>query len=103
MKVTYEPEIDILTIRLKETPVSESDELQEGIIADYDGDGHIIGIEILDASRRVAEPHKIVFESKGHATPTTRAGGPKGGKEVNWCTNIPSSRVASTLAILPRE
>ena len=74
MKITYDPETDILTIRLKETPVSESDELNEGIVADYDGDGHIVGLEIFDASHRVTEPQNIVFESKGHgaAAPTGR-------------------------------
>jgi uncharacterized protein YuzE len=66
MKITYDPETDTLTIRLKKSRVSESDELQEGIIADFDSDGRIVGLEILDASERVTEPQNMVFESLGH-------------------------------------
>ena len=66
MKVTYDPETDTLTIRLKEVHISESDELQEGIIADYDADGNIVGLEFLDASEKVSEPQNLIFESRGH-------------------------------------
>jgi uncharacterized protein YuzE len=67
MKITYDPETDTLTIRLKNVHISESDELQEGIIADYDAKGKIIGLEILDASERVTEPQNVIFESMGHS------------------------------------
>ena len=66
MKVTYDPETDILTIRLKEVQISESDEFQSGIVADLDTDGNIIGLEIFDASDRVTDPQNLVFESMGH-------------------------------------
>jgi uncharacterized protein YuzE len=66
MKITYDPETDTLTIRLKNVHISESDELQEGIIADYDAKGKIVGLEILDASERVTEPQNLLFESMGH-------------------------------------
>ena len=66
MKVTYDPETDTLTIRLKEKQISESDELQEGVIADLDSHGNIIGLEILDASQRITEPQNMIFESMGH-------------------------------------
>jgi uncharacterized protein YuzE len=69
MKITYDPETDTLTIRLKKSRVSESDELQEGIIADLDAKGNIVGLEILDASKRVTEPQNMVFESMGHKVP----------------------------------
>lgn len=66
MKITYDPETDILTIRLKDTYISESDELQEGIIGDLDASGKLIGFEIFDASKRVTEPQNMIFESMGH-------------------------------------
>jgi uncharacterized protein YuzE len=69
MKIIYDPETDTLTIRLKEVPISESDELQDGIIADLDTRGNIVGLEILDASKRVTEPQNMVFESMGHKVP----------------------------------
>ena len=66
MKIAYDPETDTLTIRLKETRITESDELQDGIIADLDTKGRIAGLEILDACRRVTKPQNLIFESRGH-------------------------------------
>ena len=65
MKITYDPETDTLTIRMIEAPIAESEEIQEGIIADYDGEGHMVGLEILNASNRVTEPQNMIFESGG--------------------------------------
>ncbi len=67
MKVTYDPETDTLTIRFNDSPITESDEIQEGIIADMDVKGRIIGLEILAASELVAEPQNMIFESGGRA------------------------------------
>jgi uncharacterized protein YuzE len=50
MRIIYDEEVDALYIRLKEAPYHESDEIREGLILDYDRDGNLIGIEILDAS-----------------------------------------------------
>ncbi len=65
MKVIYDPETDTPTIRLKEVHISESDELQEGVIADLDAAGNIVGLEVLDASERVTEPQNMIFQSMG--------------------------------------
>ena len=69
MKITYDPETDTVTIRLKDVPISESDELQEGMIADLDADWNIVGLEILDASERITEPQNMIFEAMGHPVP----------------------------------
>ncbi len=66
MKITYDQETDTITIRLKDIPVSESDELQEGMVADFDDEGNIVGLEIFEASKRVTLPQNLIFESKGH-------------------------------------
>jgi uncharacterized protein YuzE len=50
MKLKYDEHVDALYIRLKETPYHESDEIREGFIIDYDKDGNIVAIEILDVS-----------------------------------------------------
>jgi len=50
MRVRYDEQVDALYIRLKEISYYESDEIREGVIVDYDKDGNVIGIEILDAS-----------------------------------------------------
>lgn len=56
MKISYDPRTDTLSVILKEGfPVAESDEDKPGTILDYDGDGDLISLEILDASRRVTE------------------------------------------------
>ena len=74
MKVTYDPETDTLTIRFNNSPIIESDEIQEGIIADMDMKGRIVGLEILTASELVTEPQNLIFESGGHSV----AGGASG-------------------------
>ncbi len=61
MKITYDAGSDTLTIVFKPTPVAESDEEKPGIILDLDGAGDVVGIEILDASRRVTDPTKVEF------------------------------------------
>ena len=54
MKITYDREVDALYIRFKETTVT-TEHLAEGIAADYDADGHLVGIEILDAMQRLGD------------------------------------------------
>ncbi len=55
VKITYDREADALYIRFKETTVTTK-HLAEGIAADYDADGRLAGIEILDAVKRLGDP-----------------------------------------------
>ena len=48
--------------------------LCEGFVADYDNEGNIVGLEIFDASHRVAEPQNMVFESMGHPVASSTSG-----------------------------
>lgn len=59
MKVKYDKEVDIVYIQLNDSEVSESDESREGVILDYDAHGNIVGIEVLEASKKMAAPDKI--------------------------------------------
>jgi uncharacterized protein YuzE len=61
MKVTYDPEVDALTIILSDVAVEESDEAKPGVILDYDANGNIVGLEILNASKRVDNPKSIDY------------------------------------------
>ncbi len=61
MKVTYDPEVDVLRIVLSSRPVEESDEDKPGIILDYDQDGNIVGLEVLSASKRIENPRSIDY------------------------------------------
>ena len=54
MRIRYDEEADALYIKLQEGGYHESDEIKDGCILDYDADGNIIGIEILDASAHLA-------------------------------------------------
>ena len=64
MKVTYDRKTDSLTVILNaESPVVESDEDKPGVILDYDREGNLVSLEILDASKRVQEARKIAFQT----------------------------------------
>jgi uncharacterized protein YuzE len=52
VKITYDPEVDALYIRFRETTVTTK-HIGEGLAADYDADGLLAGIEILDATKRL--------------------------------------------------
>ena len=62
MKVKYDKETDVLYIRLSNNPVIESDSDKPGIILDYDSDKNIVGIELLNASKKMERPMKVEYE-----------------------------------------
>ena len=51
MRITYDSEVDALYIRFIETTVTTK-HVADGIAVDYDTEGKIAGIEILDAVKR---------------------------------------------------
>ncbi|MCD4715249.1 MAG: DUF2283 domain-containing protein [Desulfobacterales bacterium] len=53
MRLNYYPETDSLYIDLSSKPSKESVEISEGIVLDYDNDGHITGIDIDNASHKI--------------------------------------------------
>ena len=61
MKVTYDPEVDVLSILLSDAPVEESDEDKPGVILDYDRSGNMVALEILDASKRMGNPLSVEY------------------------------------------
>jgi uncharacterized protein YuzE len=63
MRIIYDQSSDTLTVILKDAPVAESDEGRPGIILDFDGEGDVVGFEILDASKRVTDPGHVEFTS----------------------------------------
>ena len=65
MKVTYDAETDVLRILLSAAPVEESDEAKPGVILDYDKEGSIVGLEILNASQRTENPRSLEYAVTG--------------------------------------
>ena len=51
MKISYDAEVDALSITFRETTITTK-HLAEGIAADYDSEGRLAGLEILDAQKR---------------------------------------------------
>jgi len=60
MKLSYYPVTDSLYIDLSERPSTESREISEGIVLDYDADGRLVGIDIDNASNKV-EMNRLVL------------------------------------------
>ena len=58
MRLKIDRENDALYFRLDETEIVESDEVQPGVILDFDANGLVVGIEILDLSSRI-DPEKL--------------------------------------------
>jgi len=72
MKITYDAEVDALSIIFRETTVTTK-HLAEGIAADYDAEGRLAGIEILDAVKRFGDAEtlrQVVLEGIGPAART---------------------------------
>jgi len=70
MKIKYDPEVDILRITLKDVDIEESEEETEGIILDLDINGQVVGIEILQASKRIDNPQVIEYMITQSVIPT---------------------------------
>ena len=62
MKLKVDKESDALYLRLDEAAIVESEEVQPGIVLDYDATGNMVGVEILNLSKRVAPERLRVLQ-----------------------------------------
>lgn len=53
MKLYYDEKVDALYLRLDESCIVDSEEIKEGIVLDYNQENQVVGIEILEISKRV--------------------------------------------------
>jgi uncharacterized protein YuzE len=61
MKVIYNSKTDIFTIILKDNvSVEESEESKPGVILDYDKEGSLVSLEVLNASEGERNPQDRV-------------------------------------------
>lgn len=52
MKIEYDPNVDALYVRLTASKIIESEQVQPGIILDFDEAGKVVSVEVLNVSRR---------------------------------------------------
>ena len=53
MKIEYDREADALYVQFRKGSVEDNIDVEEGVTVDLDRDGHILGIEILAAGKRL--------------------------------------------------
>lgn len=65
MKLRYYKDTDSLYIDLSEAPSAESREISDGVVLDYDEQGNLVGIDIDNATSKVALDKLIVSHLPG--------------------------------------
>jgi uncharacterized protein YuzE len=56
MRMRVDHGADAVYLNLTDRPIKDSEEVADGIVVDYDAEGRIVGVEILDASKRTDDP-----------------------------------------------
>jgi uncharacterized protein YuzE len=62
MRLKVDKENDSLYFRLDEASIVESDEVQPGVILDFNAEGKVVGIELLNLSSRMSAEQLKVFQ-----------------------------------------
>lgn len=62
MVIKYDKDVDVIYIRLTDAVVAESDEDKPGVILDYDDAGNLVGIEVLNASKKINQLNGVIYE-----------------------------------------
>lgn len=55
MKVHFDQKTDALYFRLDDSKIIESEEVKPGVILDFNAQNQVVGVEILNAGKRVPE------------------------------------------------
>ncbi len=64
MKVEYDRESDVVYSFIRDGEVADSNEIEDGIIVDYDKFENVIGVEILNFSKRNMSLDDIIIKRK---------------------------------------
>lgn len=60
---SYNSEDDILRLLWSDSKIEESDEVEPGVILDYDASGNVVGIEVLNASKKIKRLEKYSIKT----------------------------------------
>ena len=55
MQITYDAEADAMYIEFQDAKPADNMDIEEGVLADLDREGRVIGLEILDARERIGD------------------------------------------------
>ena len=61
MILRVDKDVDAVYFRLDSSPIIESEEVQPGVILDFNEHGEMVGIEILNVSQRVTDPQQLTM------------------------------------------
>ncbi len=53
MNLRYDAKVDVLYVRFTKDAIGESEEVHPGVVLDFDSEGRIVAIELLDAKRQL--------------------------------------------------
>ena len=65
MKLKVDEKADALYLRLDDSKIVESEEVSPGVVLDFNADNQVVGVEILNLSKRVPKlnPRELQFET----------------------------------------
>ena len=68
--IKYDPGADALYVKLREGKVADSEEVGEGVVVDYDDKGEVIGIELLEFSKKKVDLGELIVKGLNVAAVT---------------------------------
>jgi uncharacterized protein YuzE len=65
MRLHIDRDADALYLRLDESKIVDSQEVSPGVVLDYNAENQVVGVEILNLSRRAPtiDAGKLIFET----------------------------------------
>jgi uncharacterized protein YuzE len=74
MRLKVDEKADALYFRLDDSKITESEEVSPGVILDVNGDNQVVGVEILNLSKRSPKlnPRELQFQGKDIDTGKTK-------------------------------
>jgi uncharacterized protein YuzE len=73
MYVTHSPTANALYIKLNDHTVAHTTKASDSVMLDFDADGQLIGIELLDVGEYVENPGTITYEQLTEANRPSEA------------------------------